>query len=165
MEKTVAPVEETIVDEIDTPVFEDEEPVVTKTVESNDSNMLLILLTILLFVLLLFLMLLLALRRKYSIVCIKSKKDGVEEEVIKRFASFKKACEFVSDYDWHRNDAELRIINNRQRNEEVRVGGKKINKSIVYYVNNGKTIEGSDYCTDMEASVMEDVLGFTAECI
>ena len=147
---------------------EHEEPVQVEeeVIESNDSDMLLmLLLMLLLFVLLMLGLLFLALLgRKYRIIRIVKNKDGdVDEREVKRFASFKKACKYVDQYDWHRDDVELRIFN-AGRDKEVRYCGKKINKGNVYYTNMDRSLEGSDYCNEKEASVMEEVLGFTAQC-
>lgn len=146
-------------------VVVEEAPIEAESVDSNVDNLLYWMIGLLLCLLLL-LLLLLALLKKYKVVRIVNTRDGeVEEVVVKKFRTFKRACEFVDAYEWHRADAELRIINIREKDEESFVGGKKINKSITYYVGNGNGLEGSDYCTSKEASVMEEVLGFVAECI
>lgn len=106
--------------------------------------------------------------RKYQVIKKTVDEDGeVSEEILKKFFSIEKACEYVRDFEWDAEDRDydsLRIENKSYDEEyEDENGNTQYNGQYVYVVSEDHAQEAIINASDNEVDAIGRILGFVQE--
>ena len=106
--------------------------------------------------------------RKYQVIKKTVDEDGeVSEEILKKFFTIEKACEYVRDFEWDAEDRDydsLRIENKSYDEEyEDENGNTQYNGQYVYVVSEDHAQEAIINASDNEVDAIGRILGFVQE--